>query len=228
MPTRSAVIFRSRSHAFASGIAMIRASRSCSSTTSTPRRRSSPTNAAWSRWAFSTHMTSSKSRSSELAGVSRRCASPGSTPAPCAACRPRNGRRARVSHCSRCWSHGLLEGCGTRPGTAPATEPAGTRGTPPWAPGLGVREHTGVECDHCASGGGPGHLVDAGHAGCEARAGQPCRARYGASANRVVIRAYFRWRVGSACAIRQPSSTPASSGTPTSTASGQSTAPWAT
>src|SRR5699024_7078011 len=48
-----------------------------SSTTSTPRFVSLFTKSAWSRWAFSTHMTSSKSRSSLLLGVSRRCARPG-------------------------------------------------------------------------------------------------------------------------------------------------------
>ena len=45
-----------------------------------PRRRAArslSTKSAWSRWAFSTHITSSKSRSSALVGVSRRCARPG-------------------------------------------------------------------------------------------------------------------------------------------------------
>ena len=59
------------------GSPCVSASRSCSSTTSTPRSRSLLTKSAWSRWAFSTHMTSSNSRSSPLVGVSRRCASPG-------------------------------------------------------------------------------------------------------------------------------------------------------
>ena len=53
------------------------ASTSWSSTTSTSRWVSLLTKSAWSRWAFSTHITSSKSRSSLLLGVSRRCASPG-------------------------------------------------------------------------------------------------------------------------------------------------------
>ena len=57
--------------------AIVSASRSCSSTTSTPRSRSLLTKSAWSRWAFSTHITSSNSRSSLLVGVSRRCARPG-------------------------------------------------------------------------------------------------------------------------------------------------------
>src|SRR4051794_8886090 len=56
---------------------MVWASRSCSSTTSTPRWVSLLTKSAWSRWAFSTHITSSKSSSSLLLGVSRRWARPG-------------------------------------------------------------------------------------------------------------------------------------------------------
>src|SRR4051794_27998120 len=56
---------------------MASASSACSSTTSTSRWVSLLTKSAWSRWAFSTHMTSSKSSSSLLLGVSLRCASPG-------------------------------------------------------------------------------------------------------------------------------------------------------
>ena len=59
------------------GPAIVSASSSCSSTTSTPRWVSLLTKSAWSRWAFSTHITSSNSSSSLLLGVSRRCARPG-------------------------------------------------------------------------------------------------------------------------------------------------------
>src|SRR5262245_25936205 len=54
---------------------MVCASRSWSSTTSTPRWASLLTKSAWSRWAFSTHITSSNSSSSLFVGV--RWASPG-------------------------------------------------------------------------------------------------------------------------------------------------------
>src|SRR6476660_10401044 len=56
---------------------MVSVSRLCSSTTSTPRSRILSIKSKWSRFAFCTHNTSSKSRSSQLVGVNRSCASPG-------------------------------------------------------------------------------------------------------------------------------------------------------
>src|SRR6266566_6554331 len=76
-PTSFATIFRSSSHAFAAGISSVSDSRSCNSTTSTPRSRILFMNSRWSRRAFCTHITSSKSREPQFVGVSRSCASPG-------------------------------------------------------------------------------------------------------------------------------------------------------
>src|SRR3954452_17814743 len=71
------MIFRSSSHALASGMSTVSASRLCSSSTSTPRSRIFIMKSKWSRCAFCTHITSSKSRSSQLVGVRRLCARPG-------------------------------------------------------------------------------------------------------------------------------------------------------
>ena len=76
-PTSFGTILRSSSHALASGMAIVWASTSCSSTTSTPRSRILFTKSKWSRRAFCTHITSSNSSLSQFDGVSRRCASPG-------------------------------------------------------------------------------------------------------------------------------------------------------
>ena len=76
-PTWLGTILRSSSHALASGISIVSASRSCSSTTSTPRSRILAMKSKWSRLAFCTHITSSNSRSSQFVGVSRLCARPG-------------------------------------------------------------------------------------------------------------------------------------------------------
>src|SRR6266568_7826091 len=76
-PTSFATIFLSSNHAFASGMSSVSDSRSCSSTTSIPRSRILLMNSRWSRRAFCTHITSSKSSELQLVGVNRSCARPG-------------------------------------------------------------------------------------------------------------------------------------------------------
>src|SRR5690606_21827117 len=76
-PTSFATILRSSSHSLAPGTRRVSTSRSCSSTTSTPRSRSLSTKSWWSRFAFCTHRTSSNSSASLLLGVRRSCPSPG-------------------------------------------------------------------------------------------------------------------------------------------------------
>src|SRR5262249_27425200 len=64
-------------HLRASGMATVSASRLCISTTSMPRSRILLMKSKWSRLATSTHSTSSKSKASQLLGVSRWWARPG-------------------------------------------------------------------------------------------------------------------------------------------------------